>query len=112
MPLSYADAKHRLWREARREGVSFVSVSTLYLYCRCRIDPLPNPPPFRGRERESVRPSHSRHLRELRTKLQSEHPRRVAAQNTAFRGLAQKRQIVDRARQVEVPVRIVGRIQQ
>src|SRR5690349_19302710 len=54
----------------------------------------------------------SRHLRELRAELQAEHARRVAAENVAFRGLAQERQIVDRARQVEVPVRIVRRIKE
>ena len=55
--------------------------------------------------------SRSRHLSELAAvDVELEQLHRIAAQDVALGVLAQEGQVVDRARQVEVPVRIARRV--
>src|SRR5262249_61902820 len=53
----------------------------------------------------SLRLRHAREL--LATELEVEQPDGVATQNIPLRGLAQEWQVVDRRRQVEIPVRVI-----
>ena len=58
----------------------------------------------------SIRYSPSIHgIRLHRLGVEAEHPGGVAAEDVAAAGVAQERQVVDHARQVEVPVRVVRR---
>src|SRR5262245_43835642 len=83
-----------------------------------RLMPPPEPRHSRTRGPEAYHHrvtvvSGSGHLGELaRADVELEQLDRVAAEDVALGLLFQERQVVDRRRQVEVPVRIVGRIEQ
>src|SRR5258708_36977390 len=58
-----------------------------------------------GRNKSGHDEEKLRHFRQLAGEVESKQFCRISAQDIAFRRLAQERQVVDRARQVEVPVR-------